>query len=65
MKHKISTLPILVLSIIIGLAYAYITSRPNIDMASLQDGISKKIIRFHVIANSDSNEDQALKLKVK
>lgn len=65
MKHKISTLPILVLSIIIGLAYAYITSRPNIDMASLQDGISKKIIRFHIIANSDSNEDQALKLKVK
>ncbi len=27
--------------------------------------ISNKIIRFHVLANSDSIEDQSLKLKVK
>jgi stage II sporulation protein R len=31
----------------------------------LQEGIAKEIIRFHVIANSDSTEDQELKLKVK
>lgn len=31
----------------------------------IQEGIAKEIIRFHVIANSDSNKDQALKLKVK
>lgn len=31
----------------------------------LQEGIAKEIIRFHVIANSDSAEDQALKIKVK
>lgn len=31
----------------------------------IQEGIAKDIIRFHVIANSDSEEDQALKLKVK
>lgn len=30
-----------------------------------QEDISKKLIRFHVIANSDSTEDQALKLKVR
>lgn len=30
-----------------------------------QENISKKIIRFHVIANSDSIEDQSLKLKIK
>ncbi|AGK95428.1 stage II sporulation protein R [Clostridium pasteurianum] len=30
-----------------------------------QQCIAKKIIRFHVLANSDSNEDQALKLKVR
>lgn len=29
------------------------------------EGISESLIRFHVIANSDSAEDQALKLKVK
>lgn len=31
----------------------------------LQEGIAREIIRFHVIANSDSDSDQALKLKVK
>ncbi len=30
-----------------------------------QKDISNKIIRFHVLANSDSIEDQSLKLKVK
>jgi stage II sporulation protein R len=33
--------------------------------AKIQEGIAADIIRFHVIANSDSSEDQALKLKVK
>lgn len=32
---------------------------------TLQQGIAEHIIRFHVLANSDSKEDQALKLKVK
>jgi stage II sporulation protein R len=35
------------------------------DSKEIQEGIANQIIRFHVIANSDSNEDQALKLKVK
>lgn len=29
------------------------------------DGIDEKLIRFHVLANSNSEEDQALKLKVR
>lgn len=33
--------------------------------ASLQKGIASEIIRFHVIANSDLDEDQAVKIKVK
>jgi stage II sporulation protein R len=33
--------------------------------SSIQDSLSNKLIRFHVIANSDSAEDQALKLKVR
>lgn len=32
---------------------------------ALQEGIASKILRFHVIANSDSAEDQALKLEIK
>ena len=32
---------------------------------TMQQEIEKEIIRFHVLANSDSEEDQALKMKVK
>lgn len=31
----------------------------------LQQGIAEKVIRFHVLANSDTPEDQALKIKVR
>ena len=43
-------------------AFFYYTS---IYLYNLQNSIASKIIRFHVIANSDSNFDQALKLKVR
>lgn len=33
--------------------------------AGIQQGIAAEILRFHVIANSDSEADQALKLKVR
>lgn len=33
--------------------------------ANIQEGISSEIIRFHVIANSDSKADQDLKLEIK
>ena len=33
--------------------------------AWLQHDISEKVLRFHVLANSDSEEDQKLKLEVK
>ena len=35
------------------------------DMLELQKGIAQELIRFHVRANSDSDSDQLLKLKVK
>lgn len=31
----------------------------------LQQGIAEKVLRFHVLANSDTPEDQSLKLKVR
>lgn len=37
----------------------------NKKTEEIQQGIASEIIRFHVIANSDSTEDQALKIKVK
>lgn len=35
------------------------------EYGDLQEEIAKEIIRFHVIANSDSTDDQSLKYKVK
>ncbi|MDI3310228.1 MAG: stage II sporulation protein R [Thermoanaerobacterium sp.] len=37
----------------------------NDDTYAMKKDISNKLIRFHVIANSDSKEDQSLKLKVR
>lgn len=39
--------------------------REDAKAASIQESIAGKILRFHVIANSDKKEDQALKLKVR
>ena len=39
--------------------------RENKKTHTLQQGIATEIIRFHVLANSDSEEDQELKRKVK
>ncbi|NLP27800.1 MAG: stage II sporulation protein R [Clostridia bacterium] len=43
-------------------AYAMLLSTKDNEVLH---SVSNKLIRFHVIANSDSEEDQALKLKVK
>lgn len=37
----------------------------GVEDSGLIDSISNKIIRFHVLANSNSEEDQQLKIKVK
>ncbi len=50
--------------VIIALIILYSLNRRN-TTTEIQEGIASEIIRFHVIANSDSSEDQALKLKVK
>ncbi len=56
---------ILIAAIILGFALTYLFSDDIKDDHAMQQEIASKIIRFHVIANSDSDEDQALKLKVK
>ncbi len=51
------------LSILLSLVLCFIA---NISVFSNQcDGIRDKMLRMHVIANSDSREDQELKLKVR
>ena len=46
-------------------AFAMLIRVDALNEKDIQHGIAEKILRFHVLANSDSNEDQALKLIVK
>lgn len=46
-------------------AIAMTTPKSSNDANSIQEDIAEHIIRLHVIANSDSEEDQALKLEVR
>ena len=37
----------------------------NANHSQMQEDLAKEVFRFHVLANSDSDEDQALKMQVK
>ena len=60
-------LAIIAAAVLIGTAGTYILNENTVerDTVEIQQEIAQKILRFHVLANSDSEEDQALKLKVK
>lgn len=61
MKNKRYTIFFLVFSILTALSIPFSALLPTEDEAHIYDNV----IRLHVIANSDSDEDQALKLKVR
>lgn len=44
---------------------AFLTGGEYLERQRLQRDIAEKLIRFHVVANSDTEEDQALKLQVR
>ena len=55
-----------ILAIALGLLLALVISRATLAYSkSIQDEISQNVIRFHVIANSDSVVDQTLKNAVR
>lgn len=55
---------VLIIALLVGLLITYKTG-DRIDIDKMQKEIAGKIVRFHVVANSDSDEDYELKLKVK
>ncbi len=63
-KDKLYSLLLLLLLLMLGAGNMAIRAAAMQDKA-IQEGIAEEILRFHVIANSDSAEDQALKLLVK
>ena len=56
---------VVILSLFLGFTGAFLTAGKTEGAQQIQQGIAGQIIRFHVIANSDTEQDQALKLKVK
>lgn len=50
---------------ILSVLYLWVCLDTAQQEITVQKAVSKQIIRLHVLANSDSPEDQALKLKVK
>ena len=56
------TLKTIELALLIGLAAALLIGAVSLRT---QESLSEKVVRLHVLANSDSREDQALKLRVR
>lgn len=59
---------ILILSVLIGLMGTVYVSYAHTEqetLAQIQAGIAEEVLRFHVRANSDSEEDQRVKMLVK
>lgn len=62
--NKFRSLLLLVLLLLSGVGNLVVRAAAKQDQ-SIQEGIAEEVLRFHVIANSDSSEDQALKLLIK
>ncbi|WML36576.1 stage II sporulation protein R [Clostridium sp. OS1-26] len=56
---------ILIIIVCILAIFTLNSNKIQVKSEPVQQDIASKIIRFHVIANSDSKSDQALKLKVR
>jgi stage II sporulation protein R len=63
-KNRFHSLLLLLLLLSFGAGNLAIRAAAKQDK-DIQEGIAEEILRFHVIANSDSAEDQRLKLLVK
>ena len=67
-RHRRPVVAVCCILSVLGITAAVILTvqgRGAMAAESIQEGIAGEIIRFHVIANSDSQEDQDLKLMVK
>ena len=68
-KNKIKDNNIIICSVVIGIIICWYlngTNGQSVESANeIQEGLASSLLRFHVIANSDSDEDQQLKLVVR
>lgn len=65
-RHQIAVvIAILAALVVTGLVVAKRGLEVKAKVTETQAEIAKEVLRFHILANSDSEEDQALKMKVK
>ena len=62
MRRRKRKAPVMLLSLMIGLAAAVVWGGWALRE---QQELADKVVRLHILANSDSEEDQALKLTVR
>ena len=53
--------------VVVGILIAFVVTGFMVEAkkSQMQEELAREVLRFHVLANSDSDEDQALKMKVK
>ena len=65
-KHIICGIIGICISVVLtGMIVSWRKEAVDRKMSELQERISKEVFRFHVLANSDSDEDQEVKLGVR
>ena len=69
-RYRIRQIICVILGICIALAATLLLTASRMKqvdakVARTQESLAKEVFRFHVLANSDSDEDQAVKLKVR
>lgn len=64
-RKKLHDRVIWMIPLCIGFLGAFLVSTPSQKEREIQQQIAEKILRFHVLAASDSREDQAEKLRVR
>lgn len=62
---KINKKQVICMVIAVAMAWTVTALTIRAKEARLQQNLAKEVFRFHVLANSDSDRDQALKMKVK
>ena len=65
MKYRIEKKQVICMGIALIFAFCLTGILAQAKELKLQESLAKEVFRFHVLANSDSERDQALKLQVK
>lgn len=64
-NYRILLIALLIAGVFTGVVTGRMRASAQEKLTALQEHMAGEVLRFHVLANSDSKEDQALKMKVK